>query len=224
MDCSEMKNGYCEGGRCRTGPICGDGECDIGLGECDWCRGDCAPVQCFDELCGNGFCDSWTGETADNCFKDCGTPEPCNIEGSPCSLLPGYGTGLRGCCEDLECIPLAPGATTGKCVDPLDPAPCQEVGWSCALGMGACCEDLVCHEDICKEPDDVTLIERIQWYHILAVSFGVAIVVMILLIKFKAFRFLFHPWTALIFLAILTVALYVIFSLPMSLIAGVIFG
>ncbi len=77
---------------------CGDGNCQSDLNEnCSTCSSDCGACASF---CGDGTCDP--GETASNCFHDCGkgcctaltTPPP----PGDCS-----GTNVDSCTLDISC-------------------------------------------------------------------------------------------------------------------------
>lgn len=151
-------------GTCKSSTICGNGVCDVNLGECDTCKSDCTPSQCLDKLCGNGVCDSDMGETYSVCPSDC-TNEKCYVEGSGCGLGFPYS-----CCGDLECK--MTGIIAGKCVDSSKPPEeqCQKISQQCGGIMGDCCANMECDRGTCREQ---SVLEKIGWAAIAAGLAGI---------------------------------------------------
>ena len=126
---------------------CGDGVCDIVVGEtCASCQSDCG------FCCGNGSCDAWFGETYLTC-GDCAQPTLpcgngfCGDVGEDCATCP---TDCGSCCGDGFC---ALSETSVTCSSDCPPIGCGnnscevllgETCVTCSNDCGSCCGNGFC--------------------------------------------------------------------------------
>ena len=128
---------------CGGGELCGDGQCQQDLENCENCAQDCGPC----EACGDGLCDN--GETCQTCADDCG--ECCG--NGKCE--PALDEDCESCAGDCGTCPLKCGndqCDAGEGCDncPIDCGECCGNG-KCEPGFGEVCD--LCPEDCgeCQE-------------------------------------------------------------------------
>ncbi|MCK4553479.1 hypothetical protein KAU19_00765 [Candidatus Parcubacteria bacterium] len=89
--------GFCFNGECQvSGPVCNDGFCDTGGGECSSCPQDCAITEC----CGQNGCNSGLqdgDENCSNCWADCSC-----ADGITCCI---GGACVTVCNDSDDCCP-----------------------------------------------------------------------------------------------------------------------
>lgn len=126
-------------GDCPLG--CGDGVCILAVEDCILCPPDCGPCP---PGCGDDICNNEAGEDCVTCSPDCGNcPPGCGNE--VCALA--LGENCISC--PLDCGPCAPTCWDGKCdeevgedceVCPPDCGPCPHCGdGECTMAIGEIC-------------------------------------------------------------------------------------
>jgi len=162
-DCDLFDDGL-DNGTCPDGqPVCGDGDVDIGLEQCDDGNnvdGDCCDAQCRHEsagsACGSSAADSCTN--ADTCdglgtclSNDAPLGTPCGSGTDDECTNPDTCDGVGGCQDNHEATGVACGdPSDGDCTDPDT---CDGGGACLAhdAGAGASCGDPSDGE--CTDPD-----------------------------------------------------------------------
>jgi len=121
------------GTSCVTPAKCGDGKCNVEIGEsCVKCPQDCGKCG---GVCGDGICDGASGENCENCAGDCGK---CGGGCGNGACEPSAGESCKSCQTDCGACPSLCG--NGACE-------ANEMCSNCPQDCGKCvpiCGDLKC--------------------------------------------------------------------------------
>ena len=134
------------GGAACVDHCCGDGACDVALGECASCSQDCAGTGA---CCGDGVCDAALGEGCDTCAADCDAPQAdivCSGDALRWVSACGVVGGIAQPCGACGCQDGASSCEDGCCGDGIcgGDETCSSCQADCGCGPYEACDDGVC--------------------------------------------------------------------------------